>query len=204
MILLIDNYDSFTYNLFQYIAEFNKEVIVKRNDEVTLSEIRNLEPEAIVLSPGPGRPVQAGICLELIKEFYREIPILGICLGHQAIGEAFGAEVSIAAEPKHGKTSLIKHTGLGIFEYLPQPIEVMRYHSLVLAKNSIPKCLTVAASAMDDSEIMAVQHVLYPIFGVQFHPESIGTKTGKKLIKNFIELVERMVGRNEEISAKIG
>ncbi|WP_433742598.1 anthranilate synthase component II [Falsibacillus pallidus] len=204
MILLIDNYDSFTYNLFQYIAELNKEVVVKRNDEVTLDEIRNLEPEAIVLSPGPGHPEQAGICLELIKEFYREIPILGICLGHQAIGEAFGAEVSIAAEPKHGKTSLIKHSGLGIFEYLPQPVEVMRYHSLVLVRKSIPECLTVAASAMDDSEIMAVQHVKYPVIGVQFHPESIGTNSGKKMIKNFIDLVERMVVGNEKASAKIG
>jgi anthranilate synthase component II len=201
MILLIDNYDSFTFNLYQYLSELGEKTLVKRNDELTVKEVIDLQPSAIVLSPGPGRPEKAGILIELIQEFYDKIPILGICLGHQAIASAFGGEVIRAAVIKHGKTSLIKHDQSGLFEYIPQPVEVMRYHSLAVRKDTLPPVLSTCALSMDDNEIMALRHFDFPVFGVQFHPESIGTKLGKKLLQNFIDLKEEV--RNERISSEI-
>ncbi|WP_077623570.1 anthranilate synthase component II [Sediminibacillus massiliensis] len=185
MILLIDNYDSFTYNLFQYISELGKEVKVVRNDKISVKEIRDLEPEAVILSPGPGTPEKAGICMDIVTELSDRFPILGICLGHQAIGAAFGGKVIHANHIKHGKTSEITHTGIQLFDQLKKPLDVMRYHSLVVDRNSLPECLEVTASAVDDKEIMALRHRQLPVFGLQFHPESIGTKTGKAILENF-------------------
>ncbi|WP_421378768.1 anthranilate synthase component II [Bacillus salacetis] len=201
MILLIDNYDSFTFNLYQYLAELGEEVLVKRNDELTVEDVVELNPSGIVLSPGPGRPENAGVLIDLIQNLYDKIPILGVCLGHQAIAAAFGGEIVRAAVIKHGKTSLIKHNNTGLFQYIPQPLEVMRYHSLVVRKDTLPPVLTTSAVSMDDSEIMSFKHFQYPVYGVQFHPESIGTKLGKKLLKNFIDLKEE--AKNERISSKI-
>ncbi|TYR74085.1 aminodeoxychorismate/anthranilate synthase component II [Rossellomorea vietnamensis] len=201
MILLIDNYDSFTFNLYQYLCELGEEVLVKRNDELTIENIEELNPSAIVLSPGPGRPENAGILIEVIQHFYNKKPILGVCLGHQAIAAAFGGEVVRAGNIKHGKTSLIRHNNSALFQYIPQPVEVMRYHSLVVKKESLPPVLSTAALSMDDQEIMALEHFQYPVFGVQFHPESIGTKLGKKIMKNFILLKEE--SENERVSTKI-
>ncbi|MGF3103267.1 anthranilate synthase component II [Rossellomorea sp. DUT-2] len=186
MILLIDNYDSFTYNLYQYIEELGEEVIVKRNDAISLEEIKDLNPAGIILSPGPGKPEKAGICISIIQNLHASVPIFGVCLGHQAIGAAFGATIEVADKVMHGKTSLIKHNGCGVFEYLPQPLEVMRYHSLVIKIGTLPTQLEAVALSMDDNEIMAIKHMKYPMYGVQFHPESIGTKTGKKIIQNFL------------------
>lgn len=185
MILLIDNYDSFTYNLYQYLGEVEGNIIVKRNDEITISEIEALHPDAIVISPGPGRPEEAGISMEVIKRFYKTIPILGICLGHQAIGAAFGANVIGAKQIMHGKTSQIEHTETDLFAGQEQPLTVMRYHSLVVEKESIPDVLEVTATSLDDDEIMALKHKEFPLYGLQFHPESIGTKTGKQLLHEF-------------------
>ncbi|SET70953.1 anthranilate synthase component 2/anthranilate synthase/phosphoribosyltransferase [Salinibacillus kushneri] len=190
MILLIDNYDSFTYNLYQYLGELGKEVMVRRNDQIKVEEILKLKPEAIVLSPGPGYPEDAGGCIDIIKAFYQSIPILGICLGHQAIGAAFDATIKPAEQMKHGKTSSIKHKGEGLFEYISLPIEVMRYHSLVIEENTLPAPFDVTATAMDDGELMAIQHRKYPLYGLQFHPESIGTGTGKRILGNFIKKTE--------------
>jgi anthranilate synthase component II len=201
MILLIDNYDSFTFNLYQYISELGENVLVKRNDELTVENVVELNPSAIILSPGPGRPEHAGILIELVQTLFDRIPILGVCLGHQAIAAAFGGGVVRAAAVKHGKTSLIKHNNSGLFQYIPQPVEVMRYHSLVVRKETLPPVLTTTALSMDDNEIMSFKHFQYPVYGVQFHPESIGTKWGKKLLKNFIDLKEE--DRNERISAEI-
>ncbi|SFM18990.1 anthranilate synthase component 2 [Gracilibacillus orientalis] len=191
MILLIDNYDSFTYNLFQYMSELGKQVEVVRNDKITLEEIRELDPEAIILSPGPGIPEEAGICIDVVKALSSEFPILGICLGHQAIGAAYGATVTHAGQIKHGKTSMIRHQNDEIFNYLEQPLEVMRYHSLVIEKDTIPDQLLVTATAMDDKEIMAVKHTYLPVYGLQFHPESIGTGKGKQLLNNFFESIRK-------------
>ncbi len=191
MILLIDNYDSFTYNLFQYMAELGKEVEVVRNDKITLEEIRQKKPEAIILSPGPGTPAEAGICIDVVKHLASEFPILGICLGHQAIGAAYGANVTHARQIKHGKTSMIRHQNDEIFNYLEQPLEVMRYHSLVIERNTVPDELLVTATAMDDQEIMAVKHTYLPVYGLQFHPESIGTGKGKKLLNNFFNAIRK-------------
>ncbi|MFI8687418.1 anthranilate synthase component II [Rossellomorea sp. NPDC077527] len=199
MILLIDNYDSFTYNLFQYIEELGEEVIVRRNDAITLDEVKRMNPSAIILSPGPGQPENAGICIPIIQNLHASVPILGVCLGHQAIGAAFGASIEIAGNVMHGKTSLIKHNGSGVFEYLPQPLEVMRYHSLVIKKGTLPQSLEEVAHSMDDGEIMAIKHMRYPLYGVQFHPESIGTKTGKKIIGNFLE-EKRKENNREKLS----
>ncbi|MCA1058510.1 aminodeoxychorismate/anthranilate synthase component II [Rossellomorea aquimaris] len=199
MILLIDNYDSFTYNLFQYIEELGEEVIVRRNDAITLDEVKRMNPSAIILSPGPGQPENAGICIPIIQNLHASVPILGVCLGHQAIGAAFGASIEIAGNVMHGKTSLIKHNGSGVFEYLPQPLEVMRYHSLVIKKGTLPQSLEEVAHSMDDGEIMAIKHMKYPLYGVQFHPESIGTKTGKKIIENFLE-EKRKENNREKLS----
>ena len=185
MILLIDNYDSFTFNLYQYIGTFTQDIKVVRNDKITIGEIRESHPDKIVLSPGPKSPKEAGICMDVVKEFYREIPILGICLGHQCIGEAFGGVVSYAKELYHGKQSLIAHDGTGIFQGIESPIQVARYHSLAVQKDSLPECLVVTAET-EDGEIMAMRHKAYPVAGLQFHPESIYTQHGKRMIENFL------------------
>lgn len=195
MILLIDNYDSFTYNLYQYIGELGEEIIVKRNDELTVQDIKTLKPEAIIISPGPGRPENAGNSVDIIKQYYQKIPILGICLGHQAIGFAFGAVIAKAENIMHGKTSKILHTGDRLFESIPQEIEVMRYHSLVIKKGTVPPFFDILAESKDDREIMAIKHCQYPLYGMQFHPESVGTAYGKQLIKNFLTEMRKEVVR---------
>lgn len=187
MILLIDNYDSFTYNLYQYIGTFTNEIKVVRNDKITLQEIKLLHPEKIVLSPGPKSPKEAGICIDVVKEFYDSIPILGICLGHQCIGEAFGGVVSYAKELFHGKQSEIIHDGQGIFKGIESPVRVARYHSLAVRKTSLPECLLVTAETAD-GEIMAVRHKEFQVYGLQFHPESIYTEHGKRMIENFLSV----------------
>ncbi|WP_010651855.1 anthranilate synthase component II [Oceanobacillus massiliensis] len=192
MILLIDNYDSFTFNLYQYFSELNMEVRVVRNDKISLAEMENLKPEAIVISPGPGVPESAGICIAVVQRFYQTVPILGICLGHQVIGEALGGKVRPAKQIKHGKTSLVSHNGTGAFNDLPNPVEVMRYHSYVVNQDILPDGLEVIAQALDDHEIMAVKHKSYPLYGLQFHPESIGTLDGKQMIQNFLEDVKQI------------
>ncbi len=187
MILVIDNYDSFTYNLVQFLGELGETVSVHRNDALTLDEIRRMSPEAIVVSPGPCTPLQAGISVGVIKEFGPTTPVLGVCLGHQAIGTAFGGIVSRAKRVMHGKLSSITHDSTGLFEGLPSPLRVMRYHSLVVEASSLPEELEVTAVAVDDpTEIHALRHRHYPIWGVQFHPESILTEHGKELLANFL------------------
>ncbi|MEH6946811.1 aminodeoxychorismate/anthranilate synthase component II [Bacillus sp. JJ634] len=188
MILLIDNYDSFTYNLYQYLGEVEQEILVKRNDEITIAEIEALQPTAIVISPGPGRPEEAGVSIDVIQAFHKKIPILGICLGHQAIGAAFGANVIGAKNIMHGKTSVIKSTGTDLFAKQEVEFPVMRYHSLVVERASLPEELEVTATSLDDGEIMALKHQSYPLYGLQFHPESIGTKTGKELLHEFYKI----------------
>ena len=191
MILLIDNYDSFSYNLFQLIGEVNPDIMVFRNDKISIDEIRALNPEAIVLSPGPGRCENAGICIDIVKEFYSEIPILGVCLGHQAICTAFGAKVSYAKRLMHGKSSEISLDYDFIFKELPSEITVGRYHSLSLVADTLPDSLEIISKAKDDGEIMAVKHKDFNVYGLQFHPESILTPDGLTIIKNFIEKVNR-------------
>ena len=187
MILLIDNYDSFSYNLYQYIGEIDSDIKVIRNDEMTVAQIRSLNPDRIILSPGPGRPEDAGIIIEAVKTLGKDIPILGVCLGHQAICAAFGATVTYARQLMHGKQSRVTFdTQCPLFRGCPQNSLVARYHSLAADPNTIPDELLVTAKT-DDGEIMAVQHKNYPIYGVQFHPESIMTPDGKKMIKNFIK-----------------
>ena len=185
MILMIDNYDSFVYNLYQYIGIFDSDIRVIRNDKLTLEDIHRMAPERIVLSPGPKAPKDAGICLDVVKEFQDKIPILGICLGHQTIGQALGATVSYAKELYHGKQSLIYHKGNSIFTDIDSPIKVVRYHSLSVLKEGLPDCLEVLAET-DDGEIMAMRHREYPVVGMQFHPESIYTQHGKRRIENFL------------------
>ena len=185
MILLIDNYDSFTYNLYQYMGIFNDDIKVVRNDKITIEEIKALAPERIVLSPGPKSPKEAGICIDAVREFYDKIPILGICLGHQSIGEAFGATVSYAKKIFHGKQSEITHTGDSVFTGIDSPIKVARYQSLAVKKEGLPDCLRILAET-DDGEIMAMRHKEYPVVGLQFHPESIYTEHGKRMLENFI------------------
>lgn len=187
MILLIDNYDSFTYNLFQQVSSLGKDVKVVRNDAITVDEIRKMQPEAIVISPGPGTPSEAGISIEVIKNLYTEFPILGICLGHQSIAEAFGAKIIQAQQIKHGLYSTLNHTNIGLFKNCPESVSVMRYHSLVIDKGTLPSELQITAIAEDDQEIMAIQHQEYPVFGLQFHPESIGTKEGDLMIQMFLD-----------------
>jgi anthranilate synthase component II len=191
MILLIDNYDSFTFNLYQYLGELGQEIKVVRNDEITIEEIEKLNPEAIVLSPGPGRPEQAGVIVEVIQQFYRKLPILGICLGHQAVGYAFGAKIEKAKKIMHGKVSNLKHNGSQLFQYMPQPISIMRYHSLIIQSGTLPGSFKVLARSMDDNEIMAIKHEDYPLYGLQFHPESVGTGLGKKILENFLQTIGR-------------
>ncbi len=185
MILLIDNYDSFTYNLYQYMGIFTDDITVVRNDAVTVEEIAKLHPERIVLSPGPKSPAEAGICVDAVRAFCDSIPILGICLGHQSIGVAFGGTVSYAKELFHGKQSVITHCGEGIFEGVPSPLTVARYHSLAVMRDDLPECLKIEAET-EDGEIMAMRHRDYPVFGMQFHPESIATEHGKKILENFL------------------
>jgi anthranilate synthase component 2 len=185
-VLVIDNYDSFTYNLVQYLGELGAEVIVKRNDEITPSEVLVLHPDRIVVSPGPCTPNEAGISVDLIEASAGEIPLLGVCLGHQSIGQAFGADV-VRGEPVHGKTAKILHDGKGVYAGIEQGFEATRYHSLVIEPDSMPDCLVVT-SRTEDGTIMGVRHRDYPVEGVQFHPESIMTRSGHELLKNFLGL----------------
>jgi len=212
MFLLIDNYDSFTYNIVHYLADLNIKVTVKRNDEISVSEIDALAPKAIFISPGPCTPNEAGICLDLIKEFHNKYPILGICLGHQAIAQSFGAKIIKSAEPVHGKISEITHNNSGIFTNLPSPFKATRYHSLIIDKNSLPEDFIItsetqelptqiggvtegktldkpgAVNQVTKNIIMGIKHQKFPLEGVQFHPESIGTDHGKTIFKNFLDL----------------
>ncbi len=187
MILVIDNYDSFTYNLVQYLGELGADLKVYRNDTITISRIKKLKPQKILISPGPGRPKDAGISEEVIRAFGSTTPILGVCLGHQAIGEVFGGTIVGAKSLMHGKTSSIHHDGKGIFKGIANPFEATRYHSLVVERRSLPKMLRVTAETKD-RQIMGLQHKSYPIYGVQFHPESILTLEGKKILNNFLHL----------------
>jgi len=187
MLLLIDNYDSFTYNLFQYLSELGEEVWVVRNDQLSLEEIEARSPQCIVISPGPGTPEQAGISNDVIRHFGGELPILGVCLGHQCIGYSYGARVTRASEIKHGKSSLIYHDGKGLFSGLPNPFPAIRYHSLVVMSDDLPDCLEVSAKT-ENGIIMGLRHRQFPVEGVQFHPESILTEVGKDLLKNFLNL----------------
>ena len=189
MILMIDNYDSFTYNLVQYLGEMGEELVVKRNDHITLQGIARLAPASIVISPGPGRPSDAGISNDLIRTFAGKIPILGVCLGHQCIGAVFGGDVVRAKRPMHGKTSRIYHVKGALYAGLPNPFEATRYHSLIVKRETLPKVLVVTAWTQDQ-EIMGLQHRRFPVYGVQFHPESILTLVGKDLLKNFLTLAK--------------
>lgn len=186
MLLLLDNYDSFTYNLYQYLGELGAEVEVKRNDQVTLDEIEQMQPDYIVVSPGPCTPREAGISCQVIERFGPRIPTLGVCLGHQSIGQVYGGQVIRAPEPMHGKTSLMHHQGQGVFRNLPQPFEAIRYHSLIVDTKDLPPELEVTAQTADGI-IMGLRHHSYPVEGVQFHPESIMTSVGKDLLRNFLE-----------------
>lgn len=187
MLLMIDNYDSFTYNLVQYLGELGEDVRVFRNDKITIREIEEMSPERIVISPGPCTPKEAGISIEVIRHFAGKVPILGVCLGHQSIGAAFGGEIIRAPRLMHGKTSMIYHDGRTIFDGLPNPFEATRYHSLVIKRETLPECLEITAWT-DQGEIMGVRHREFIVEGVQFHPESILTRVGKDLLRNFLRL----------------
>lgn len=187
MILMIDNYDSFTYNLVQYLGEMGQELKVFRNDAITLEQIKKLKPARIVISPGPGSPKDAGISMEVIKKLGPTTPLLGVCLGHQCIGEVFGGKVIGAKRLMHGKTSQIFHNGKGIFKNIDNPFVATRYHSLIVENKSFPKALTITAETKE-KEIMGLEHTKFPIYGVQFHPESILTQSGKEILKNFLSL----------------
>jgi anthranilate synthase/aminodeoxychorismate synthase-like glutamine amidotransferase len=192
MLLVIDNYDSFTYNLVQYLGELGADVLVRRNDAVTVDEVGELAPQGIVLSPGPCAPAQAGVTVDVIRAWGATTPTLGVCLGHQAIGEAYGGRVVRASRAVHGKTSRIMHDGSELFAGLPSPLEVGRYHSLVVERATLPDSLCVTATAEDDpTEIHAIRHAEHPVWGVQFHPESVLTPDGKQLLRNFLCLVTR-------------
>jgi anthranilate synthase/aminodeoxychorismate synthase-like glutamine amidotransferase len=190
MLLMIDNYDSFTYNLVQYFGELGEAIEVFRNDAISIAEIETLNPECLIISPGPGRPANAGISLEVVRHFRGMMPILGVCLGHQCIGEAFGGSIVSAPRLMHGKTSPIHHHGQGLFEGLSNPFEATRYHSLVIDRQSLPECLVISAWTAEQ-EIMGVSHRDYPVYGVQFHPESILTREGKLLLTNFLRLAQK-------------
>lgn len=187
MFLMLDNYDSFTYNLVQYLGELGEDVVTYRNDAISVAEIKALKPTRIMVSPGPCTPNEAGISLELIEAFAGKIPLMGVCLGHQSIGQAFGGNVVHAKQIMHGKTSMIEHNNLGVFKDLPNPFQVTRYHSLVVERDSLPDCLEVTAWT-DDGEIMGLRHKELLVEGVQFHPESILTEHGHALLKNFLDL----------------
>ncbi len=187
MLLMIDNYDSFTYNLVQYLGELKQQVKVIRNDKITLDGIKRLKPKRIVISPGPGRPEDAGISCSVIKEFAGKIPMLGVCLGHQCLGYIFNGRIVGARRLMHGKTSLIYHNKKEIFKNIPNPFEATRYHSLIVEKKSLPKCFEVTAWTKEN-EIMGLKHKEYPLWGVQFHPESVMTLSGKKILENFLKL----------------
>jgi len=186
MLLMIDNYDSFTYNLVQYFCELKQEVIVKRNDQISLQEIADLNPDYLVISPGPCTPNEAGISLAAIERFAGQIPLLGVCLGHQSIGQVFGAQVVRANKVMHGKNSLIEHDGKGVFTGLNNPLNITRYHSLVIEPASLPECFAVSATVVKSNEIMAIRHKTMAVEGVQFHPESIMSEQGLKLLHNFL------------------
>ncbi|MGH7842524.1 MAG: anthranilate synthase component II [Candidatus Binataceae bacterium] len=188
-LVMIDNYDSFTYNLVQYLGELGAEVTVRRNDAISVAGVRDLQPDAVVISPGPGTPAEAGISVTLLRELAGHFPILGVCLGHQCLGEAFGAKVVRAGRLMHGKTSPVLHDGRTIFAGLANPFEAMRYHSLLVETARLPACLEVSARTAE-GEIMGLRHKDYPLEGVQFHPESIGTPAGKTLLQNFLALAE--------------
>lgn len=187
MILVIDNYDSFTYNLVQYLGELGADLKVYRNDKITVGRINAMKPEKIVISPGPGEPRNAGVSEEVISIFGKTIPVLGVCLGHQAIGEVFGGRVGLAKNLMHGKTSLVYHDGKEIFKGIKNPFEATRYHSLIVERKGFPKALKITAETKD-KEIMGLRHTRYPIYGVQFHPESILTLEGKKILENFLKI----------------
>jgi anthranilate synthase/aminodeoxychorismate synthase-like glutamine amidotransferase len=187
MLLLIDNYDSFTYNLFQYLSELGEEVVVVRNDKITLDEIEKLKPQKLVVSPGPSTPLMAGISNEVIRYFGPRLPILGVCLGHQCIGYSYGATIGQASEIMHGKSSLMHHNNHGVFSGLPNPFPAIRYHSLVVQRDGLPDCLEVTAWT-DDGTIMGLRHRRYPVESVQFHPESFMTQVGKDILKNFLAI----------------
>ncbi|MCC7519103.1 MAG: aminodeoxychorismate/anthranilate synthase component II [Verrucomicrobiae bacterium] len=187
MILIIDNYDSFTYNLVQYFGELGCEPVVRRNDQVTLDEARALAPERLVISPGPCTPREAGVSNDLLREFGPKLPVLGVCLGHQCLGHVYGAEIVQNHRMMHGKTSMIRHNGRDLFQGLDNPFEATRYHSLVVCRETLPACLEITAET-DEKEIMGLRHKEYPVWGVQFHPESILTRSGKDLLRNFLAL----------------
>ena len=190
MLLMIDNYDSFTYNLYQYLSELGAEVMTVRNDKVSLEDIQAMEPEGIVISPGPSTPLEAGVSNDVIRHFGSKLPTLGVCLGHQCVGYAYGAKVDRAGEIRHGKTSMIHHTGKGVLAGLPNPFEAIRYHSLVVYPETLPDSLEVTAWT-DNGLVMGLRHKEYPVEGVQFHPESIMTPVGKALLQNFLDQVAR-------------
>jgi anthranilate synthase/aminodeoxychorismate synthase-like glutamine amidotransferase len=188
MVLVIDNYDSFTYNLVQYLGELGAKVVVRRNDEATIEQLRGLGHARVVISPGPGRPEQAGVSLDVIKEFGPRMPLLGVCLGHQAIGLAFGGEVTRAPLPVHGKTSTVEHDGKGVFAGLAGSFQAGRYHSLIVGEQTLPKELEVGARTKEDGLVMGLRHRTMPIHGVQFHPESVLTNEGRRILRNFLEM----------------
>ena len=199
MILVIDNYDSFTYNLVQYLGDLGADPVVRRNDAVTVDEVGAMRPRAVVLSPGPCTPTEAGVTVPVIRRWGAEIPLLGVCLGHQAIGQAYGGRVVRAARVMHGKTSALSHDGTGLFAGLPAPLTVMRYHSLVVAPESLPPELEVTARAIDDAtEIHAVRHRAHPVWGVQFHPESVLTEGGREMLANFLGLADAFHARRAD------
>jgi len=191
MLLLIDNYDSFTYNLYQYLAELGADVVTVRNDKISLDEIEGMAPAGIVVSPGPRTPREAGISNDVIRRFGPRLPILGVCLGHQCVGYVYGAKVDRAGEIRHGKTSMVHHDGKGVLSGLPNPFEAIRYHSLVVYPETLPDCLEVTAWT-DNGLVMGLRHKEYPVEGVQFHPESIMTPVGKDLLKNFLDQVAHL------------
>lgn len=187
MLILLDNYDSFTYNLYQYLSELGEQVVVYRNDKITVEEVERLQPDRVVISPGPCTPDEAGISMALIKHMAGKVPVLGVCLGHQAVGQVFGGKVVRAGRLMHGKTSPIYHDGKGLFVGLPNPFDAVRYHSLLVEKESLPDCLEITAES-DQGEIMGLRHREYVVEGIQFHPESIMTAVGKDLLRNFLRM----------------
>jgi anthranilate synthase/aminodeoxychorismate synthase-like glutamine amidotransferase len=189
MLLLIDNYDSFTFNLAQYLGELGAEVVVRRNNEITLDEIDAMRPEHIVISPGPGRPEQAGVSMDVIKRFGPAIPMLGVCLGHQAMGAALGGRVVRAGQLMHGKTSMVDHDGRGVFKDLQGPFAAARYHSLIVSDDDFPSDLIVAARTTDTGTVMGLRHRVWPMHGVQFHPESVLTQEGRHILRNFLDVI---------------